>query len=173
VSIPDEVIRYAIGRFGKPNVPIDPNVDGSHRLAAAHARVAHGARDGRGRGVCAVESARSCPTGSSCCGPPCRRGWWMPCGPAGSRGAGAMTHRRKPIMSLIRQLTARRDCGADFGTKGGIESRAQAKFAKRAADAMTNSEGSRCATDPLSPVKGFLFDLDGTLLLSDRALAGL
>jgi oxaloacetate decarboxylase (Na+ extruding) subunit alpha len=24
--IPDEAIRYAIGRFGKPNVPIDPNV---------------------------------------------------------------------------------------------------------------------------------------------------
>ena len=24
--IPDEVIRYAIGRFGKPNVPIDPKV---------------------------------------------------------------------------------------------------------------------------------------------------
>jgi oxaloacetate decarboxylase alpha subunit len=24
--IPDEVIRYALGRFGKPNVPIDPNV---------------------------------------------------------------------------------------------------------------------------------------------------
>src|SRR6202007_1597847 len=24
--IPDEVIRYAIGRFGKPNVPIDPQV---------------------------------------------------------------------------------------------------------------------------------------------------
>ena len=24
--IPDEAIRYAIGRFGKPNVPIAPNV---------------------------------------------------------------------------------------------------------------------------------------------------
>ena len=24
--IPDEAIRYAIGRFGKPNVPIDANV---------------------------------------------------------------------------------------------------------------------------------------------------
>ncbi len=24
--IPDEIIRYAIGRFGRPNVPIDPNV---------------------------------------------------------------------------------------------------------------------------------------------------
>ncbi len=24
--IPDEAIRYAIGRFGRPNVPIDPNV---------------------------------------------------------------------------------------------------------------------------------------------------
>jgi len=24
--VPDEVIRYALGRFGKPNVPIDPNV---------------------------------------------------------------------------------------------------------------------------------------------------
>jgi oxaloacetate decarboxylase alpha subunit len=25
-TIPDEVIRYALGRFGRPNVPIDPNV---------------------------------------------------------------------------------------------------------------------------------------------------
>src|SRR6185312_5465335 len=25
-TIPDEVIRYALGRFGKPNVPIDPQV---------------------------------------------------------------------------------------------------------------------------------------------------
>jgi oxaloacetate decarboxylase alpha subunit len=24
--VPDEVIRYVLGRFGKPNVPIDPNV---------------------------------------------------------------------------------------------------------------------------------------------------
>src|SRR5438552_11767986 len=24
--VPDEAIRYAIGRFGKPNVPIDPKV---------------------------------------------------------------------------------------------------------------------------------------------------
>jgi oxaloacetate decarboxylase alpha subunit len=25
-TIPDEVIRYALGRFGRPNVPIDPEV---------------------------------------------------------------------------------------------------------------------------------------------------
>ena len=25
-TVPDEVIRYALGRFGKPNVPIDANV---------------------------------------------------------------------------------------------------------------------------------------------------
>jgi 4-nitrophenyl phosphatase len=37
---------------------------------------------------------------------------------------------------------------------------------------MTNLEGSCGATDALPPVKGFMFDLDGTLLLSDRALGG-
>ena len=44
--VPDEAIRYAIGRFGKPNVPIDANVLDRTRVPAAHSRTA-----GRGPNV--------------------------------------------------------------------------------------------------------------------------
>ena len=47
--IPDELIRYAIGRFGKPNVPIDPDVMERIEVPAAHARAARRAADGAAR----------------------------------------------------------------------------------------------------------------------------
>ena len=37
---------------------------------------------------------------------------------------------------------------------------------------MTNSADLRAGSDAIAPAKGFMFDLDGTLLLSDRALGG-
>ena len=44
-TVPDEIIRYALGRFGKPNVPIDPEVMERIDVVAAHPRAARGAAD--------------------------------------------------------------------------------------------------------------------------------
>ena len=37
---------------------------------------------------------------------------------------------------------------------------------------MTQPDGPQLRPTALTPVKGFMFDLDGTLLLSDRSLGG-
>ena len=42
--IPDEIIRYAIGRFGRPNVPIDARGDGPDHGQSAHEGAARPSR---------------------------------------------------------------------------------------------------------------------------------
>ena len=37
---------------------------------------------------------------------------------------------------------------------------------------MSGADGTGQPSDPLPPLKGFMFDVDGTLLLSDRSLGG-
>ena len=49
--MPDEAIRYALGRFGRPNIPIARRGDGAHRVAAAHPRAARRAADGAAAGA--------------------------------------------------------------------------------------------------------------------------
>ena len=70
--VPDQVIRYVLGRFGRPTAPVDPDVLDSI--------LSRRAREEISRRTAAAVAARSCArrfsslsrTRSSCCARPCR-----------------------------------------------------------------------------------------------------
>ncbi len=107
--IPDEAIRYAIGRFGRPNVPIDPNV--MDRIESLP----------RTRELRAEPSMASLDELRKQLGPKLSDEEFllratMPAGQVDAMRAAGPAARHydptmKPVMSLIRQLTARRDLG--------------------------------------------------------------
>ena len=77
--IPDEIIRYALGKFGRPNVPIAPEVmDRIMSLPRAPGSWSGSLAWRRWRS-CAAASARTFRTRNSCSGPPCRSSWSTPC----------------------------------------------------------------------------------------------
>ena len=63
--IPDEVIRYALGRFGKPNVPIEPavmeRIESLPRTRELRAEAAHAAARGAAPSASARGSRRGIP----------------------------------------------------------------------------------------------------------------
>ena len=77
--VPDELIRYAIGRFGKPTVPIEPGVmeriESLPRTRELEAEPPMAPLEELRRRLGENLSR----TRSSCCAPPCRRPRWMPC----------------------------------------------------------------------------------------------
>ena len=169
--IPDEVIRYALGRFGKPNVPIDPEGDGAHRVAAAHARAARRSRRWRRCRSCAGASARSLsdeefllratmPGGlvdaMRAAGPAARH-----YDPATQAGDGAAA----PTAGAPRPRRSRR---GEAGLPAGIA----AQRAERDETHERRDATARVAEAPFPKLGGFMFDVDGTLLLSDRSLGG-
>ncbi len=78
--IPDEVIRYALGRFGHPNMPIAPFVmDRIHALPRTRELAAEPPMAELSELRRAL--VRSSPMRSSCCGRSCPRARWMPCRP--------------------------------------------------------------------------------------------
>jgi oxaloacetate decarboxylase alpha subunit len=105
--IPDEVIRYALGRFGKPNVPIDPKVmeriESLPRTRELRAEPSMPPVEELRRRIGAQLSDEEFLLRAT-----------MPAGQVDAMLAAAPAKRfydpsTKPIMSLIRQLTARRD----------------------------------------------------------------
>ena len=116
--IPDEAIRYALGRFGKPNVPIDPNVmDRIHSLP-------------RTRELLAEPPAQLVDRRHRRLGPKLSDEEFllravMPAGLVDAMLAAGPAARHydptlKPVMSLIRQLTARRDLARISVEKSGF-----------------------------------------------------
>jgi oxaloacetate decarboxylase alpha subunit len=105
--IPDEVIRYAIGRFGKPNVPIDPKV--MERIESLPRT-----RELRMEPIMApVEELRR-RIGAHLSDEEFLLRATMPGGQVDAMLAAPAANRlydpsMKPIMRLIRELTARRD----------------------------------------------------------------
>jgi oxaloacetate decarboxylase (Na+ extruding) subunit alpha len=105
--IPDEVIRYAIGRFGKPNVAIDPKV--MERIESLPRT-----RELRMEpSMAPVEELRH-RIGAQLSDEEFLLRATMPSGQVDAMLAAAPAKRlydpsTKPIMSLIRELTARRD----------------------------------------------------------------
>jgi oxaloacetate decarboxylase (Na+ extruding) subunit alpha len=105
--IPDEVIRYAIGRFGKPNVPIHPTV--MERIESLPRT-----RELRGEPLMApVEELRR-RIGAQLSDEEFLLRATMPAGLVDAMRAAGPAARiydpaTKPVMSLIRSLTARRD----------------------------------------------------------------
>jgi oxaloacetate decarboxylase alpha subunit len=105
--IPDEAIRYAIGRFGKPNVPIDAKVmdriDSLPRTRELRAEPPMAPLDELRRRI-----------GSRLSDEEFLLRVTMPAGQVDAMVAAGPAARHydptlKPAMSLIRQLTARRD----------------------------------------------------------------
>jgi oxaloacetate decarboxylase alpha subunit len=105
--IPDEAIRYALGRFGRPNVPIDPNVmDRIHSLPRTRELLAEPP-------MAPLEELRR-RLGPQLSDEEFLLRAVMPAGQVDAMLAAGPAARHydptvKPVMSLIRQLTARRD----------------------------------------------------------------
>jgi oxaloacetate decarboxylase (Na+ extruding) subunit alpha len=105
--IPDEVIRYAIGRFGKPNVPIDPEV--MERIESLP-RTRELRREPM---MASVEDLRR-RIGAQLSDEEFLLRATMPGGQVDAMLAAPAANRfydpsTKPVMRLIRELTARRD----------------------------------------------------------------
>jgi oxaloacetate decarboxylase alpha subunit len=105
--IPDEAIRYAIGRFGKPNVPIDPNVmdriNSLPRTEELRAEPPHASLAELRRQLGEHLSDEEFLLRAT-----------MPVGQVDAMRAAGPAARHynptmRPVMSLLRQLTARRD----------------------------------------------------------------
>jgi oxaloacetate decarboxylase alpha subunit len=105
--VPDEVIRYALGRFGKPTVPIDPNVmeriDALPRTRELRAEPAMASLDELRRRIGMQLSDEEFLLRAV-----------MPAGLVDAMRAAGPAARHydptlRPVMSLIRQLLARRD----------------------------------------------------------------
>ena len=105
--IPDEAIRYALGRFGKPNVPIDPNVmDRIHSMPRTRELLAEPP-------MAPLEELRR-RLGPQLSDEEFLLRAVMPGGQVDAMLAAGPAARHydptvKPVISLIRQLTARRD----------------------------------------------------------------
>ena len=116
--VPDEVIRYALGRFGQPNVPIDPNVmdriDSLPRTRELRAEPAMApVTELRGR------------IGARLCDEEFLLRAVMPAGLVDAMLAAGPASRRynpaqRPLMSLIRQLTSRKDLSQITVEKAGF-----------------------------------------------------
>ena len=146
-----------------------PGRHGAHRVAAAHARAACRSADGGAAPNCADDSARK----SQRRGIPAARhdaGW------AGGRhvrrrtGCAALRSRRPSrcwscCTACLRSAISRRsNCRSrDFAGCGAASRGAAGERVKRARAARAR---------PFPKLAGFMFDVDGTLLLSDRSLAG-
>jgi len=105
--IPDEVIRYAIGRFGRPNVPIDPDV-------MARIEALPRTRELRAEPLMAPLAELRRRLGGRLSDEEFLLRATMPAGQVDAMLAAGPAERRydpstKPLMSLIRTLTARRD----------------------------------------------------------------
>jgi oxaloacetate decarboxylase alpha subunit len=117
--IPDEAIRYAIGRFGKPNVPIDPNVmDRIQSLPRTRELLAEPP-------MAPLEELRR-RIGPSLSDEEFLLRAVMPAGQVDAMLAAGPAPRRydpsaRPVMSLIRQLTARKDLGHIRVEKAGFK----------------------------------------------------
>ncbi len=75
-----------------------------------------------------------------------------------------------PVMNLIRQLTARRDITYLSVEKQGFKLELRGQSARGGGVSMGRSNNGW--KERLGPVEGFMFDLDGTLILTDRSLVG-
>ena len=147
--IPDEAIRYAIGRFGRPNVPIAGQVmdriDSMPRTrSCAPNRAWPPSRS------CAGAWGRSSPMRSSCCARRCPPARWMRCwrpGPAPRH----YNPELKPVMNLIRQLAARRELSAGVDRQAGIQDGTAPQCAMRCCPASRAScstwTGRCCSSD--------------------------
>jgi oxaloacetate decarboxylase alpha subunit len=116
--IPDEVIRFCLGRFGKPNVPIDPNVmdriDSLPRTRELRMEPAMAPVEELRRRIGAQLSDEEFLLRAT-----------MPAGLVDAMRAAGPAARgydpsTKPIMNLIRQLTARRDVERISVRKGAL-----------------------------------------------------
>ena len=118
-TIPDEAIRYALGRFGKPNVPIDPNVmDRIHSMPRTRELLAEPP-------MAPLEELRR-KIGPRLSDEEFLLRAVMPAGQVDAMLAAGPAPRHydpttKPVMSLIRQLTARRDLGEITVEKSGFK----------------------------------------------------
>jgi len=106
-TIPDEVIRYALGRFGKPNVPIAPEV--MNRIESL-ART----RELRAEPPMAELAALRARIGSQLCDEEFLLRATMPAGQVDAMQAAGPAARHyepgaRPVMELLRKLLARRD----------------------------------------------------------------
>jgi oxaloacetate decarboxylase alpha subunit len=116
--IPDEAIRYAIGRFGKPNVPIDANVmDRINSLSRTKELRAEPPM------VSVNELRRQ--LGEHLSDEEFLLRATMPAGQVDAMQAAGPAARHynptmRPVMSLIRQLTARRDLASVCVRKAGL-----------------------------------------------------
>ena len=70
-TVPDQVIRYVLGRFGRPTRPVDSNVM-DRILARPRARELQDEPPPPLSPSCAGAFRPACPTRSFCCAPPCR-----------------------------------------------------------------------------------------------------
>ena len=127
--IPDEAIRYAIGRFGKPNVPIDAQGDGSHRVAAPDEGVAGGGARWRRSASCAGS------VGENLSDEEFLLRATMPAGQVDAMQAAGPAARHynpalKPVMSLIRQLAEQSGPVVGFGGEAGVQARAAAEHGR-------------------------------------------
>ncbi len=105
--IPDEVIRYAIGRFGRPNVPIDP-------LVMARIESLPRTRELRQEPHMASLEVLRAGLGAQLSDEEFLLRATMPAGQVDAMRAAGPAQRRyhpgaPPILSLLRHLTARRD----------------------------------------------------------------
>lgn len=134
--IPDELIRYAIGRFGKPNVPIDPEVmdriESLPRTRELRVEPSMGSLVELRRRLGAKLSDEEFLLRAT-----------MPAGQVDAMVAAGPAKRHydpalKPAISLVRQLTARRDLTEVMVEKPGfrleLRRHARAMNASQAAD---------------------------------------
>jgi oxaloacetate decarboxylase alpha subunit len=116
--IPDEAIRYALGRFGKPNVPIDAKVmDRIHSMPRTRELLAEATME-------PLEELRK-RIGMQLSDEEFLLRAVMPAGQVDAMLAAGPAPRHydpalKPVMSLIRQLTARRDLSHVVVEKAGF-----------------------------------------------------
>ena len=169
-TIPDEVIRYALGPLRQAQCAHRRQGDGAHRVAAAHARAARRAADG---GAVRAAPAHRCRTQ--------RRGF--PAARHHARRPGGCDAGRRPRqrVTTIRRRGRCWSCctGCSRGatsTRSTWRSRASGWRcgAMRTRDEAHES-GKRWHARAASGSRnssGFMFDVDGTLLLSDRSLGG-
>ena len=101
-NVPDQVIRYALGSFGRPTAPIEPDVLDRilDRPRAASCRPSRRRRRPRS---CAGSSARRSATRSCCCGPTCPASRSTRCSPP-ARRRGTYNPALAPVLGLLREL---------------------------------------------------------------------
>jgi oxaloacetate decarboxylase alpha subunit len=141
--IPDEAIRYALGRFGKPNVPIDPNVmDRINSLPRTRELLAEPP-------MAPLEELRR-RIGAKLSDEEFLLRATMPGGQVDAMLAAGPAARHydptsKPVMSLIRQLTARSDLSHVAVEKSGFRLQLR-RFAP--ADRAANTAGLPVSQSP-------------------------